>query len=232
MKDPRYSDNAWSGQAVTLRIRLDPSPMQPAQLLSSSPATSSSIISSPSPATRSADVPATCKVVRSSEESLAILRNLPSTSTVLLFTPVLLPAGRGKAITESLPVDPFEIFGRILSSYHKRIRHVPYVAKVGFTETHAAFVSQADVVITLICEPEADGFKHQSVSNQMDFAEAALDTVEGKEASASDEFVLVQFGADQFRLQADAGFMNVFESLTYNVEAAKAIVSSIFGAKY
>lgn len=219
MKDPRYNINAWTGQALTLCIRIDPGPPSPARPL---------LITNQ--AAVAVDMPSTCKIIRSSEESLDALRNLPSTSTILLLTPVLIPAGSGKAPAEQRPIDPFEAFGRALHQFHKRIRHVPYVPKVGFTETHNAFISQADAVITVVCEPAA--LKHQSVSNQMDFAEAALDAVESKEASASDVFVLVQCGADQFRLQADAGFTNVVESSTYDAEMAKQIADSVFCSEH
>ena len=126
-------------------------------------------------------------------------------------------------------MDPFEVFGRALSTYHAQIRHVPYVAKVGFTDTHDQFIDEADAVITVVCEPESD--KSASATNQLDFAEIALDALEDKETDEITPFVLVQCGADEHRLPVDGVFGNLIESQTYDAETAKFIAHMIFSTR-
>ena len=231
MKDPRYTE-AWV-DALALRIQrgqITPpreTILPPDEPLVIDPA----LLHSPRVYTRAdaaalAAMPSTCKITRSSPTSLIALRSLPRAASILLFTPAIIPAGQTEGLSEYRYTDPFEPFGRALSRHHKRIRHVPYVAKVGFTEIHDAFISQADAVITVVCEPERS--KHESMSNQMDFAEHALDAVESKEANASHALVLVQCGEDEFRPPVDAGFMNVVESTTYDADIAKHIANALF----
>jgi hypothetical protein len=165
-------------------------------------------------------------MARVSIASLAALRTLPREANILLFTPAIVPAGNAETYRRDPHMDPFEPFGKALSKHHKHIRHVPYVAKTGFADIHQAFVSQADAVITVVCEP-CNG-KHDSLENQMDFAEQALDALESKEANASHTLVLVECGDDEFRPPVDASFMNVIESASYNDEVAKQIAYAIF----
>lgn len=223
MRDPRYTE-AWVDELV---FRIQQLHQTQPQAESVSPA-----ISEHDPDTDSAaeaTMPPNCKITRSSAANLAALRNLQPAANILLFTPVIRPAGRVLDTAETDTIDPFEEVGRALSKYHRRIRHVPYVAKVGFTETHDAFISQADAVITVVCEPEEG--KYQSMEWQMDFAEQALDALEGKEANAAHALVLLQCGEDEYRPPVDASFMNVVESTTYSTEIAKAVAHAIFKAR-
>ncbi|KAK3056099.1 hypothetical protein LTR09_003335 [Extremus antarcticus] len=171
----------------------------------------------------------TCKVIRSSPASVATLRNLRKTANVVLFTPVIVPAGDTPAFNANHSTDPFEPLGRALSSHHKRIRHVPYVPQVGFTETHSTFLNQADAVVTVVCEP--DRSKHGNVSNQMDFAEAALDAFQSNDDTASNVFTLVQVGSDEFRLPADANFENVIEVDGFVRTTARQVAQAVFRKK-
>ena len=161
--------------------------------------------------------------------NLAALRNLPKAANILLLTPVIKLAERVKGPPDGETIDPFEAFGRALSQHHRRIRHVPFVAKIGFTDIHETFISQADAVITVVCEPEEG--KSQSMEYQMDFAEAALDSLESKEANASHAMILVQCGDDEFRPPVDGGFMNVIESTEYNARIAEHVAHAIFKAR-
>jgi hypothetical protein len=260
MKDPRYAETEeWVDISLALRIHLQSTTEQfqsAIEAFEGSEQSSNSIAE--------AVIPSKIKFSRASETNVTTLRNLPSTTSILLFTPVILPAGHPAArkydratgkqgrncldvqkaferqqirtaqtqklgfMQETETVDPFEAFGRALSTYHRRIRHVPYVAKVGFTATHDTFVSEADAVITVVCEPDID--KDRSVSDQMNFAEAALDSLERKEACAANALVLVQCGANQYRLPIDAMFMNVIECQNYDAESAKSIARTVFEA--
>lgn len=120
------------------------------------------------------------------------IRSLPSTSLVLLLTPVITPKNAGKARTKSQAIDPFESFGRELSKHHRRLRHVPYVPAVGITDTHVAFIEQAAAIIVVISA--CDDPDEYSLGDQRSFA----DDVAAKRAELSDEtcvpFMLVRFG--------------------------------------
>jgi hypothetical protein len=229
MKDPRYKDTEAWVDALALRIRrlqhLKP------QIESAIEACESERQGSET--TNAAGRPHNIKFSRASETNLQTIRSLPPAANILLFTPVIIPAGQ-KLETylecESETMDPFEHFGKALSYYHSKIRHVPYVAKVGFTETHHAFVSEADAVVTVVCEPAGPIDKYHSVSYQMDFAEAALDSLESKTANAADALVLIQCGANEYRSPVCPTFMNVIECKAYNAKIAQSIAQTIFSS--
>lgn len=225
MKDPRYTEDWVDDLAV--RIRRKQAAFNQIQLALQA---FEDIQPGPNPVVDERFAPAKIKFSRASETNLMALRDLPPATNILLFTPVVIPAGQSlELMRDSETMDPFETFGRALSTYHRRIRHVPYVAKIGFTPTHEAFVSQADAVITVVCEPEIE--KHPSISKQLDFAEAALDCLEMKEANAANALVLVQCGANEYRLPVDASFMNVIECKAYNADNARYIAQTIFEGK-
>ena len=219
MKDPRYKDTEAWVDALALRIR---------RLQHLKPQIESAIEASEGERDASET---TIKFSRASETNLQTIRSLLPAANILLFTPVIIPAGEQLETyleSESETMDPFEHFGKALSFFHSKIRHVPYVAKVGFTETHHAFVSEADAVVTVVCEPAGPIDKYSSVSNQMDFAEAALDSLESKEANAADALVLVQCGANEYRSQVCPTFTNVIECKAYNARIAQSIAQTIF----
>lgn len=221
MKDPSHPGAGT--YSLALRIQFEPtSPLSEVPIS----------ITESSAAERSAaetTMQANYKFTRWPSEGFGALSSLSTTATVLLFTPVLIPASVENISREKDTIDPFEAFGRALCLYHKRIRHVPYVPKTGYTETHAAFLSQADAIITVICEPEWD--KDQSVLRQMDFAKASLDAVEGKEANVSNTLVLVQCGSEKHRTLANASFKHVIEVSSYDDEVAKHLAQAIFKSK-
>lgn len=135
-----------------------------------------------------------CEAMRLSSSDLSSLRSLPPTSLVFLLTPVLAPAHVDRLNAESNTTDPFEAFGRELSKHHHRLRHVPYLPKVGMTETHVAFIEQAAAVVVVVCEPEDSD--EQMLEDQQSFA----DEVIAKQAESTDgdddeetPFILVQF---------------------------------------
>ncbi|CAK4032633.1 Hypothetical predicted protein [Lecanosticta acicola] len=164
---------------------------------------------------------------------MASFRNLSSSGTIVLFTPVITPAGSGKASNKtSESVDPFEILGRAFSRHHRRIRHVPYVPRVGFTETHDAFLSQADAVIVVICEPETA--KHEALGHQVDFAEAAHGGLDGNyfERPASNPMILIQCGDPNGSFWPDLStFDSVLKCRAYDTEMAQQIARKIFNAR-
>jgi hypothetical protein len=135
-----------------------------------------------------------CEVMRLSSRSLCSLRSLPPTSLVLLLTPVLAPAYTDNSTSDSNTTDPFETFGRELSKHHHRLRHVPYLPRVGMTNTHNAFIEQAAAVIVVICEPEDSDDMDQCIERQHSFAN---DVLAQREDLADEDketpFVLVRF---------------------------------------
>lgn len=169
-----------------------------------------------------------CKITGVSHESLAALRSLPKEANILLLTPVIVPAGNAETYREDPHSDPFEQFGKALSKHHKRIRHVPYLATVGLTEIHKAFIDEADAMITMVCEP-CHG-KLESLEWQMDFAEDAVDALQSKADETPNTLVLIECGEEEYRPPADGTFDNVIESASYNDEVAKQIAYAIFKA--
>jgi hypothetical protein len=85
------------------------------------------------------------RFMRSSSSSLHTLNSLPTDQIVVLFTPAI-PSSDGHE-------DPFECLGRSLSKRHSRVRHVPFVTKVGLTDLHAAWIRKAGAVVVVNCDP-------------------------------------------------------------------------------
>ncbi|KXT18537.1 hypothetical protein AC579_2258 [Pseudocercospora musae] len=172
---------------------------------------------------------APCTMVRASEKSLS---NLASSGTVLLFTPVVHPAGALKATSKTaahVNIDPFESLGRALSRYHKRIRHVPYVPRVGFTETHDAFLSHADAVIVVMCEPETS--KHEGLASQGDFADSANDALKESLCGRPMKYplIVIQCGNQEGTWWPDASsFDTLIKCRSYDQDMALAIAKRLF----
>jgi hypothetical protein len=76
-------------------------------------------------------------------EGLDAFRGLSKSSNLVLFTP---------AIPSNADIDPFETLGRALSSYHSRVRHVPYLPLRGMTTTHSSFCTTAGSVVVVVCQ--------------------------------------------------------------------------------
>lgn len=166
-------------------------------------------------------------MVRSSERSLA---SLASSSTLLLLTPAITPAGKATNKSGDKNIDPFETLGRALSRYHKRIRHVPYMPHIGFTETHDAFLTQADAVVIVICEPQHS--KHECLGNQGDFADAAHEAMDNASFAGHLPLFLVQCGDSSGSFWPDLSqFDNVVKCNTYDPEMAKQVARKLFEGK-
>lgn len=117
------------------------------------PSSQSSAMQSPLLANDKPTVPSmNSRLHRSSPESIAALRSLPSTAIIVLFTPVLSFDVKSDGAAGDR-TDPFESLGKALSHHHKRIRHVPYVPKAGMTPTHVAFLRHASAIVTVVCMP-------------------------------------------------------------------------------
>lgn len=138
-----------------------------------------------------------CRVMKSSSRSLAIIRNLPSTALILLLTPVTTPITTKPSNPDAKPqiLDPFEAFGREISKSHKRVRHVPYVPKTGWTETHEAWLTQAAAVVVVTCQPSPA--QEQNAEQQSDFVSALADARwESLPDPQAVPYILMQFNGD------------------------------------
>ncbi|KAM3422603.1 hypothetical protein BST61_g92 [Cercospora zeina] len=165
-------------------------------------------------------------MTRSSPPSLAALA---SSSTIVLFTPVIAAKAAPSTTPSATNTDPFETLGRALSRHHKRIRHVPYHPKLGFTDTHDAFLSQADAVIVVMCEPVSS--KTQSLGDQLEFAENANDalteSVGGKPRKLP--VTLIQCGnPDGSSWPDSSAFATVMTCRSYDVETAQQVARKLF----
>lgn len=160
------------------------------------------------------------------------LRNLPAEAPLMLFTPFLTPAGSRSNSTPETPQrrDPFETFGRQLAKHHPNIQHVPYVAGIGFTDTHLKFMQESEAIITVVCEPN-QSLKKGSMTKQCDFAEKALKAFVSRptKCPSDGEFILVQCATDEARRQSQSAFANVIETDFYNDSAAAYLADSILG---
>ena len=227
MRDPRFTA-AWI-ENLTLRLYLGQTPTT---------ATPASATKSDLPPTGSHtnDMPTDCGLTRSSARSLATLRSLSPCATILLLTPVVVPADPAKTIVAKDAMDPFEALGRALSQDHKRIRHVPYVPSVGLTDTHEIFLRQADAVIVVACEPRETpeegtndhATAEESIAKQSDLAESVVDVLDGVKVEARQvPLVLIKFGHDQWHNDLTA-YENVLRGERYSPSIVKQLAQLLF----
>lgn len=111
-------------------------------------------------------------------------------ASVALYTPVIVFTDK-YAGPSNKEIDPFETYGRTLSEYNKRIRHVPYVPHRGYTEIHEAFLHMADAVVIVTCTPERD--RVEGMEQQRAFVKAVHDALTAKGTQApSKPYIVVQ----------------------------------------
>lgn len=96
-----------------------------------------------------------------SKTDLSTLRTLPSSASLVLFTP---------AIPSTSNIDPFEPLGKALSVYHRKVRHVPYLPSRGMTGTHETFCHHAASIIIVVCSI----VNNSNVKGQQNFARAVV----------------------------------------------------------
>lgn len=216
MRD-RGFPGSWSN-TLTLRIRYQeiqtPSTVGDLDL--------DSIVCESSSSDRSLDE---CRMMRFSSSSLASLRSLQPTSLLVLLTPVLAPARIEKGIDKPFSTDPFEPFGRELSKVHQRLRHVPYVPKVGLTETHVAFIKHASAVVVVICEPT--GESSESLCHQQALANAAIAARDVYRGGAKVPYVLVRFEAGDMD-ETDHDYENVVHAPSLTQQASQKATQLLF----
>lgn len=94
-------------------------------------------------------------VIRDYQACIPLTRILGEGDIVVLLTPVVTPYEQNGS-------DPFEPLGRALAARHPWIRHVPYTARDGITNTHVVFIKRAKAVIFVISGPPTSGQKPQA----------------------------------------------------------------------
>ncbi|GAB1725840.1 hypothetical protein NU195Hw_g2565t1 [Hortaea werneckii] len=216
----------------------------------------------PTPSTMPAEID--LKRSRSPARNIAQLRDLSASAILMLFTPVMVPPGFHTHAENSptkpseevsvpptpnaapppskITTDPFEVLGKALSKHHRRIRHVPYVPTVGFTETHEAFLAQADAVILVSCGPDqhSPSIKVESttkddsdalLAKQAQFAHdasLALAEMVGDGTERNVPMINFHFGDDQWPDQVTE-YLNVWAGERYSKESVARIVELVFG---
>ncbi|KAI1331955.1 hypothetical protein F5Y16DRAFT_210105 [Xylariaceae sp. FL0255] len=85
--------------------------------------------------------------IRDHQTCIPLTSILEEDDIVLLLTPVVTPVTLSP---EQYSIDPFETLGRALAAKHPWIRHVPYTARNGITNTHVSFIRRARVVIFVV----------------------------------------------------------------------------------
>ncbi|WPH00979.1 Hypothetical protein R9X50_00381300 [Acrodontium crateriforme] len=214
MKDPRIA-HTWC-ETFVLRLSLQDDNVT---ALSTNPTT-------PSHSQLAGTISCLGEVIRSSSRMQLQIQSLSPAETVVLFTPVVLPASTLKTGNDMM--DPFEPLGRILGQCHKRIRHVPYVPSIGFTDIHSGFVKQAGAIFAVICQP-ATGHVDTSLSEQAKFAESVatlLDSSSDPDDKNTPLFLL-QFVANENCVNLSS-YEHVLRFDVYNVETAKEMARLIF----
>lgn len=76
------------------------------------------------------------------DASSSVLSTLSSSDILLLLSPAI--PGPDPAL------DPFEPFGRALSRFHPKVRHVPYVPAHGMRDIHREFLAEAGAVVVVV----------------------------------------------------------------------------------
>ncbi|TKA83058.1 hypothetical protein B0A55_00948 [Friedmanniomyces simplex] len=208
--------------------------------------------SPPSAKGKASSLMAEFETASASHRSLAKLRDLEPTAVLLLFTPVMVPSGYlnsqpqtsdadspvdSKAPTSSasrparLTTDPFEMLGIALSKQHRRVRHVPYVPSVGFTETHDHFLEKAHAVLVVSCEPEttpgaSPGADLEStLAKQAEFVGCVATELE--ESGRQVPMVNLSFGGDEWENQVPT-YNRIWVGEKYDAESVVNVVKLVF----
>jgi hypothetical protein len=145
-----------------------------------------------------------------SQTDLSTLRTLPSSVSLVLFTP---------AIPSTCNIDPFEPLGKALSVYHRRVRHVPYLASRGMTDTHETFCHHAAFIIIVVCS----AVNNSNLKGQRSFAQAVISLTLASTATV----LLVEVGDGGGEM---GGFSTVLRCGDYRNATLERVADLIFGS--
>ncbi|KAI1261324.1 hypothetical protein F5Y18DRAFT_209277 [Xylariaceae sp. FL1019] len=110
--------------------------------------------------------------IRDNQACIPLNSLLQDDDILLVLSPVVVPL---TTTTDHSSTDPFEPFGRALASRHPWIRHVPYTARNGITETHVEFIKRAKAIIFI-----ASGASTSGQLSQVDIAQASRNVSDDK----------------------------------------------------
>jgi hypothetical protein len=161
------------------------------------------------------------RFMRSSSSSLKTLNSLATDQIVVLFTPAI-PSTDGYE-------DPFECLGRSLSKRHSRVRHVPFVTKVGLTDLHAAWIRKAGAVVVVNCDPTllVDTKTNNNMPFQTRFATQVADTLHSIPGDSQTPLCSVYISSSVASPSDTRGYDNVVVCSSYsaaNLEKAASML--------
>ena len=119
------------------------------------------------------------------------------------------------------------MLGKVFGAQHRRIRHVPYVPRVGFTETHRVFLTQVDAVIAVSCESDGNVDKQANSAKQRDFIRAVATAL--TESDHGSPMVSVSFGSGDSWEWEDDLFNHVWAGEMYDEDSAMNARMLVFG---
>jgi len=163
----------------------------------------------------------TVRFMRSSSSSLQTLSSLPTDQLVVLFTPAI-PSASGHE-------DPFECLGRSLSKRHARVRHVPFVAKVGLTDLHAAWIRKAGAVVVVNCDPALliDTKTNSNMPSQTKFATQVADVLHSIHGGSQPPLCSVHINPSVASPANPNGYDNVVVCSSYSVANMEKVASML-----
>lgn len=167
-----------------------------------------------------------------SRKSAKSLQELEKHDRLVLFTPVVPPYETTRHVTPANAQDPFESLGRALNQHHARVSHVPFVPRIGFTDTHRDWImqSQAKVIVVVNCEPAGleTAAAGASLANQKTFAVNVAEAIRNVQIGDDDRIlVLVYCGSPDGALQES--YQIVLQSNTYTALNLEQLAHILFG---
>jgi hypothetical protein len=161
------------------------------------------------------------RFMRSCSSSLQTLSSLPTDQLVVLFTPAI-PSADGHE-------DPFECLGRSLSKRHARVRHVPFVARVGLTDLHAAWIRKAGAVVVVNCDPAllVDTKTSSNMPCQTKFATQVADVLRSIQGGSKPPLCSVYISPSVASPANPNGYDNVVLCSSYSVAIMEKAASML-----
>ncbi|KAI0199026.1 hypothetical protein F4808DRAFT_451650 [Astrocystis sublimbata] len=150
-------------------------------------------------------------VTQDYQACIPLTRILGEGDILLLLTPVVTPL-------EQNGCDPFEPFGRALATRHPWIRHVPYIAQNGITNTHTGFIRRAKAIIFIISGPP-----HPRQEPQVEIAEVARTVGDGK------PHIIIACGNVHDCDLVDSDFSTIVQLTGYSPMDLRAAAAVLFG---
>jgi len=150
-------------------------------------------------------------VIRDYQGCIPLTKILKEGDIVLLLTPVVTPYEQNGS-------DPFEPLGRALAARHPWIRHVPYTAQNGITDTHMGFIRRAKTVIFIV-----SGLPNAGQLSQTEIAQVSM-----KAGDAKTHIIIACDNARDVGL-TENNFPTVLQLDGYSPIDLRAAAAALFG---